>query len=299
MDSGGKQANSNMLASILRPVQIKTFLDEYFGKKPLLVRGAPGKFDSLMKPRDFIYRLDRVPEIRCVFDQLRQATIGPADIREMFEAGATICVTGIDCAHRSLRIAGRKIRKEIGYAGRVDFRAYLSPPGSGFDFHYDARVATTLQFEGTKTWWYSEEPDLPLPIENSSRADMTAIRLAVSKIKLRRVTLRPGDLLCLPPGVWHKARAGTGGSFALNMAFNHVGATVLDVILEELRASLSSEPGCREPFFTGPPEDLMKPVHGHVHECIDALQRVLPGLRGTLALRKLEQSAMRRHAVAS
>ena len=246
-----------------------------------------------MEPGDFIYGLDRVPEIRCVFGELRQATISPADIREMFEAGATICVTGIDRAHRSLRSAARHIEREMRYAGRVDFRAYLSPPGSGFDIHYDARVATTLQLDGTKTWWYSNEPHSPFPTENSSRADMAAIRRAVARVKLHKVTLRPGDLLCLPPGVWHKARAGAGGSLALNLAFNHTGATVLDVVLQQLRGALSALPGCREPFFEGPTGTETKPLRSHVGKCVDAIVRELRSMQDAAAVIRLAQSAIR------
>lgn len=282
------------LAALLSPVRVDVFLREYFCKRPLLVRGQPGKFDAIMEPDDFIHGLDRVPEIRCVFGGLRQAVISPADIREMFEAGATICVTGIDCAHRRLRSAARRIEMELGYAGRVDFRAYLSPPGSGFDIHYDARVATTLQLDGTKTWWYSDEPYSPFPTENSPRHDMAAIRHAVSKTRLHKVTLRPGDLLCLPPGVWHKAKAGTGGSLALNLAFNHTGATVLDVVLQELRASLSARTGCREPFFTGLQETPTTGLRSHVDECLDAIAHELRTMRSEGSIRRLERGAARR-----
>jgi ribosomal protein L16 Arg81 hydroxylase len=298
MNHNKVHAQPMTLASILSPMPVNTFLHKYFGKRPVLIRGAPGKFNALMRPANFIYGLDRVPEIRCVFGELREATISVRDIREMFEAGATICVTGIDCAHRSLRSAARQIEMEIGYLGRVDFRAYLSPPGSGFDIHYDARVATTLQLEGTKTWWYSNQPDTPFPTENSPRTDMVAIRRAVARVKLRKVTLRPGDLLCLPPGVWHKAKAGAGGSLALNLAFNHAGATVLDVVLQELRGTLATQPGCREPFFAGLRETPAKAVCSQVDQCVETIARELQKMQGKAVTRRLAQTAMRRKGVA-
>ncbi len=263
------------LAALLYPISVKTFLEDYFGKRPLLVRGRPGKFDAFMKPDKFIYGLDRVPEIRCVFNELRQATISPQDIREMFEAGATICVTGIDSAHSSLRSAARRIKKEIGYAGSVDFRGYLSPPGSGFDIHYDARVATTLQLEGTKTWWYSTSLGSSFPTENSSRENMSEIRRNVSKMKFEKVVLFPGDLLCIPPGIWHKAQAGEGGSLALNMAFNHNGATVLDLVLQELRDTLCTDIGCREPFYTGTTDNSTKQLKTHIAQCVTKVSDML------------------------
>jgi ribosomal protein L16 Arg81 hydroxylase len=281
------------LAAILRPFSVEEFLDHYFGQRPLLVRGTPRKFDLLMKPTDFIYKLDRVSEIRCVFDGLKQATIGPGDVREMFEAGATICVTGIDRAHPSLRLATRRIQRELGYAGRIDFRAYLSPPGSGFDVHYDARVATSLQLDGTKTWWYSDQPHTPFPLENSSRADMPAIRRAVAKVRFHKVTLRPGDLLCLPPGVWHKARAGSGGSFALNMAFNHAGATVLDVVLGHIHDLLHTTVGCREPFFSAQRNGPHAQLRSNLEPCLAAIMRELTSVPSDALTRRFARSSVR------
>ena len=284
------------LASLLSPLSVETFLNHYFGKRPLVIRGTPGKFDALMKPRDFIRNLDQAKEIRCVFGELRQATISPGDIREMFEAGGTICVTGIDRAHGTLRTAARRIEKEIGYGGRVDFRAYLSPPGSGFDIHYDARVATSLQLEGSKTWWYTEHPDSPYPTENSPRHDMNKIRRHVAKLKVYRINLRPGDLLCLPPGVWHKAKAGRGGSLALNLAFNHSGATILDLILQEVRDVLSTDPACRFPFLMGYRGALEHNMRSHIKKCIAALSNALRAIDNDSAVQTLALTSKRHKA---
>jgi ribosomal protein L16 Arg81 hydroxylase len=281
------------MARILAPVPLNTFLREHFGRRPLLVRGKPGKFDALMKPQDFIYGLDRVTEIRCVFGELRQAAISPRDVREMYEAGATICVTGIDRAHASLRSAARRIEREMGYGGMVDFRGYLSPPGSGFDTHYDARVATTLQLDGTKTWWYSDQPHAAFPVENSPRADMRAIRRAVAGIKLHKVTLRPGDLLCLPAGFWHRAKAGAGGALALNMAFNHKGATVLDRVLRHLQEKLFATPGCREPFFTASTGICAQRQQSHLRQCLDSLARELAAVHTATLLRSPQRASAR------
>ena len=273
-----RKSLGGVLAGILAPVTTQEFAGDYFGKRPLFVRGTPHKFDGLMTPANFIHGLDRVPEIRCVFGELRQATIGPADIKEMFEAGATICVTGIERAHRRLQDAARRIEREIGFLGRVDFRAYLSPPDTGFDFHYDARIATSLQIDGSKTWWYSTEAEVAYPTENSPRSDMTAVRRSVSRHDIKKVTLRPGDLLCLPAGVWHKAEAGSGGSLALNMAFNHTGATVLDVVLQRLREKLVDRADGRQPFLLGVHNNRAGELERHWDGCLRDTQDALNAL---------------------
>ncbi len=270
--------NMGFLDRILEPITTTNFVEEYFGKRPLYVRGTPSKFDNIMTPDAFIHGLDRVSEIRCVFDELKQATIGPVDIKEMFEVGATICVTGLELAHQQLQVAANRIEEEIGFLGKVDFRAYLSPPGKGFDFHYDARIATSLQIDGTKTWWYSTEPETVFPTKNSSRENMSAVRKAVSRFKIKKKVLHPGDLLCLPAGVWHRAEAGAGGSLALNMAFNHSGATVLDILLQQVRDRLVDCANGRQPFLLGDQSSKSEVLSKRWDDCLRGVEDALHGL---------------------
>ena len=288
-----KKRKASVLSALLDPVPVDVFLNRYFGRRPLYVRGSPGKFDALLKPARFIHGLDRVAEIRCVFGELRQATIGPVDIREMYEAGATICVTGMELAHPALRRAARRIEDDLGYAGRIDVRAYLSPPGTGFDFHYDARVATSLQLDGAKTWWYSTAPEVEFPTQNSNRADMAGTLRAVGRHTLRRVTLKPGDLLCLPPGVWHKAKAGAGGSLALNLAFNHVDGTVADVLVRYLRDALSSVPEANRPFYTGTGGTDLRALATQIEASLDGVKSAIAKLEAPQRIERLSASAKR------
>lgn len=241
----------SVMQRVLAPITPARFARDHFQRAPLLVRGAAGKFDFLLRQDDFKHGLDRVTEIRAVFRELWQATIGPADIKPMIHAGATICVTGMERAHRSLATAARAIRRELCYHGNISFRSYLSPAGSGFDLHYDARVATALQLAGRKRWWYSRTPAEPFPAENSPHP------LAGSGLKTPRprdlvsVVLGPGDLLCLPAGTWHRARAETM-SLSLNLAFDHNhGSTVVDVA-EALIPRLEREAAWRQPLPIAP-----------------------------------------------
>jgi len=272
------------LSTLLSPVTEDTFLSSYFQRRPLVVKGRPDKFSHLFVPADFKLGLERVTEIRAVFPGLWQAEIKPADIAEMVRAGATICVTGIERAHAKLSEIAEAIRRETRYAGRVSFRAYLSPPGGGFDLHFDARVATTLQISGRKRWWYSTEPAEWFPAKNSPRtAAEQKARFSVPALRsMRSVTLGPGDLLCLPAGTWHRARA-QSMSLALNLAFDHTGATVFDVLSNALSAELSKDESWRAPlpFTPGTVEDgcppevlaLLRARAGEMQRALDALRK--------------------------
>jgi ribosomal protein L16 Arg81 hydroxylase len=242
------------LARVLTPLAVSEFLGSYFNRKPLFVRGTPKKFEFLFKESDFAKRIDQLTEIRAVFSGFWQAHIKPAEIKEMLNAGATICVTGIEKAHHKLAEVARSIKSEIGYSGEVDFRAYLSPPGAGFDLHFDARIATTLQIAGKKRWWYSDQPAISFPRDNSPREfKHESGGPAPPRVSgMKSVLLRPGDLLCLPAGVWHMAEADKSSSLALNMAFNYAKGSAFDFIVYALRQRLQDDLEWRKPLVLGP-----------------------------------------------
>ena len=274
-------SKASALRRILHPLTPDEFSERYFQQRALRIRGRPDKFAFLFRQDDFARNLDRATHIRAVFPQLRQAAIGPLDVAHMYEAGATICVTGIDKAHPKLARFAERVRSELNYSGHVSFRAYLSPPGSGFDLHFDARVATTLQIAGTKRWWFSDEPAVPFPTHNSGQEPSGRRPYQWPRLEtLRSVVMRPGDLLCLPAGAWHCAK-GTSMSLALNMAFDHHGAGAFDSITRMLHERLGDDPAWREPLPAVPANGrrLPEPVLATLRSRIDALQAELSALR--------------------
>jgi ribosomal protein L16 Arg81 hydroxylase len=271
------------LPRIIAPLSVEAFATNYFQHRPLFLRGHSRKFTFLFKQDDFTQELDRTTEIRAVFSDLWQAQIQAADIKEMIHAGASICVTGMEKAHPKLDRAARDIKAELGFGGTVSFRAYMSPPGSGFDLHFDARVATTLQVAGTKRWWFSLEPAIPFPTANSGRPlSAFSSQYKIPKTAdLKSVLLRPGDLLCLPAGVWHRAKAKTT-SLALNLAFDHSGAGMLEFIVGLLERRLEKQVDWRMPLPVAP--KTRRKAGGDavvelVRRRIDAIQRELDSIR--------------------
>lgn len=283
-------AKLSAIARILRPVKVEEFLSSYFERHPLIIRGTQEKFKYLFKPDDFKFGLERVSEIRAVFPGLWQAQIHPADIKEMVKAGASICVTGIENAHPKLLQVANSIKTELSYGGTISFRAYLSPPGAGFDLHFDARVATTLQIMGSKRWWFSKAPATEFPDKNSPRQiEVLKSKYALPELdQLRSVLLRPGDLLCLPAGTWHRARA-QSLSLSLNLAFDHNGAGVFDVIVAALQEKFQNDPAWRAPLpalIRDSHDDFPVAVAAILRERVDLLQQALCEMRNSEAALK-------------
>lgn len=268
------------LRALLAPLAPETFVHEYWAKKSLLVKGFPAKYAGFFDREAFGRALAPGPVhadfLRASFDRKTESgtSATPRNAGELhstafrasleqavplFDAGATLCVSQIETRVPSLVPFLGAVKRQLGYPGKVSFNAYLSPPGSGFNWHFDSRIASTLQIEGTKVWRFSERPALAWPRGNGSlRADGTPRYaepgvsaqewerlLAFDPRETTEVLLEPGDLLILPAGVWHEACGGSGGSLALNLTFSPLSYTVL--VSRLLDALLGSDAAWRGP----------------------------------------------------
>lgn len=275
------QASGHELEALLAPVTPESFVRDYWGRKPLFVKGFKEKYEGFFDGAAFSRALSlqgpTPPDfLRASFDRKtsdgsslaphaeHQSTstafrATPDQAVALFDAGATLCVSQIETRVPSLAQFVSAIKRQLRYPCRVSFNAYLSPAGSGYNWHFDSRVATTLQIEGTKRWRFSKAPAIPWPRANGSvRGDGKAYYAdpSVSVQDWEQLTpfdpsdvsealLEPGDLLILPAGVWHEACGGGSGSLALNLAFTPVAYTM--IVAKILDAVLTPEAEWRSP----------------------------------------------------
>jgi hypothetical protein len=276
LDSAGDE-----LKALLSPITPEAFVRDYWGKKPLFVKGYADKYKGLFDGQTFIRALSSggaAPEdfLRASFDKKTDAK-SPSATRDpdawasnafratleqavpLFKAGATLCVTQIESRVPALAPFVAAIKRQLGYPGKVCFSAYLSPARTGFNWHFDARIASTLQIEGTKRWRFSHRAAVAWPPHNGAlRPDGTgqytdakgplgpwADLAPFDEKDTSEVVLEPGDLLILPAGVWHDACGGDSGSLALNLSFTPVSYTLL--VRDLLDAMLVDHAGWRAP----------------------------------------------------
>ena len=281
MDRKAKQtrlvdAAGDELAALLWPVTPQTFVHEYWGKKPLHVKGVRDKFKGFFDGAGFMKAVGTPGRggaefLRASFDSKTPKPKAPGEPTEvtlafpippelavpLYEAGATLCATELESRVPRLAHFAAAIKRQLGYPGRINFNSYLSGPGSGLNWHFDARIASTLQLEGSKRWRYAnlavEWPrgNGAMMTDGTARyTDATALaraeweRLApLEKSAVTEVVLEPGDLLVLPAGTWHDAAGGAGGSLALNLAFVPIAYT--PIIGDLLDSVLIGDPGWR------------------------------------------------------
>lgn len=268
------------LAALLHPITPESFVREYWGRRPLFVKGFPDKYRGLFDRQAFVKALtcaQAPPDfLHASFDKkgndpMLGAPGAPKDVATtafsaspeqagaLYAGGATLCATQLESRVPSLAPFVAAIKRQLGYPGKVTFNGYLSPAGSGFNWHFDMRIASTLQIDGSKRWRFSNRPCVPWPQANGVLRTDGSGRYVDAKVgaeswarippfdekDVTEVVLEPGDLLILPAGTWHDARGGDAGSLALNLSFTPVSYAVL--LRDLLESMLSEDPDWRSP----------------------------------------------------
>ena len=269
--------NGRELQELLSPHRTQDFLAQYWGRKPLYIPGPAKKFDSLKFDLRALESVIRDPEPR---DRLRVRFVGaddkgkqkPTDLEHysIRDGKLTVCANWINDRFDSLASYCAGIKTALSLPGSVFMTCYASPHGLGFGTHWDCSASFILQIEGSKRWRFSAEPAVQWPptlLPNASVVKEMMDRYPWLQVRfpeeedeetfLEQV-LTPGDVLFLPAGTWHKARA-IEYSLALTVACPPM--TAADFVDDVIRGHLSSSVNWRcnvppVPMEATPPERL-------------------------------------------
>jgi lysine-specific demethylase/histidyl-hydroxylase NO66 len=243
---------------------VQQFLDAQWTRAPLHRPGAdPGLFADLLSLDDVDTILattsPRQPTFRLVRDgrpldagrYTRTVRLGgravpgvadPGRLFEEFRQGATVVLQGLQRTWSPLATFCRQLELELTHP--VQANAYVTPPGAqGLAVHYDTHDVFVLQLAGHKEWAvYEPLLDDPLPSQPWSTDRGTPDEAVLE------VDLRAGDVLYLPRGWLHAARAQDDVSAHLTLGV-HI-QTWYDVIRQALTA-LADEAWARQALPTG------------------------------------------------
>lgn len=133
--------------------------------------------------------------------------------------GCTVVLQGLHRAWAPLRAFSDTLAREVGHPIQVN--AYLTPEGAqGFEAHYDTHDVFVVQTVGTKEW------RVHAPAVSNPRSDdewtrhREAVRAAAAGAPVLARTLEPGDVVYLPRGWVHSARANAGLSLHLTFGIH-------------------------------------------------------------------------------
>lgn len=225
------------LEALIHPLGVREFLAGCWERRVTYLPGSPERFAGLEVDRRAFVAAAMSSYVRSGTSRLkaqyfdaegrhREIGVPATQIDDLYAAGMTLCLSRIDDDAAAVALLVARVKDGLGLAGNVFCNAYLSPPERGFGLHLDSQSVFILQIEGAKEWRYSETPAHDAPVENvlaeprslaQFHAENPTASLAMpDPASLVHRRLRPGDVLYLPPGCWHRTLA-DGPSLSLSL----------------------------------------------------------------------------------
>lgn len=196
-----KSQKDKLYKTLLGGITPRQFLQEYWQKKPLLIRSAmPGfigvlsaeELAGLACEEDVQSRLVTRPKGKW---QLEQGPFDEARFARLPAKNWTLLVQGVN---QHLQEAAELLQwfDFIPHARLDDLMVSYAPDGGGVGPHFDSYDVFLLQGQGKRLWRVSEQQDLTL----EEGAELKILKNFHTE---QEWLLAPGDMLYLPPQMAH------------------------------------------------------------------------------------------------
>lgn len=222
-----------LFTELISPQSVKEFFNSYWTKSELYLSNGfntNGLFhmdtlntilntnqDHLSFP---VIRLIKngkvVPETRYteLKSKRRQATAKQISIEKIIEfcnEGATFTFNGLDNYSNELSEFCSTLADELNEATQIN--CYLTQKGEqGLEPHYDHHEIFIIQVQGEKEWeLFGKADNYPLPTNRHYEQGEPNYK------DKRNYTLKVGDVLYIPRGMWHQARTSSKSSLHLTL----------------------------------------------------------------------------------
>ncbi|MEU6394616.1 cupin domain-containing protein [Streptomyces sp. NPDC046939] len=267
LQDAGATTGAGILEARLTGLRREEFARDVWGRVPLLHRAASDFSDlfSASAVDELIARRGlRTPFLRVAKDgaTLPEASftssggvgatvsdqVDDTALWRQFADGATLVLQALHRTWEPVADLGARLGTELGHP--VQANAYVTPPQNrGFDAHYDVHDVFVLQIAGTKRWTV-HEPVHPDPLRDQPwTGHRTAVARAAQGEAYLDTVLEPGDVLYLPRGWLHAARAQGAVSIHLTLGVHtwtrhalaeHLAQSALALLRDDprMRASL-------------------------------------------------------------
>lgn len=201
-DACMKNSQKNKLyKSLLGAITPRQFLQEYWQKKPLLIRAAIPGFNGVLSAEELAgLACEEDVQSRLVIQakdkwRLEHGPFDEARFAKLPAKNWTLLVQGVN---QHLREAAELLQcfNFIPYARLDDLMVSYAPDGGGVGPHFDSYDVFLLQGWGKRLWRVSEQQDLTL-------VDGAELKILRNFHTEQEWVLEPGDMLYLPPQIAH------------------------------------------------------------------------------------------------
>jgi 50S ribosomal protein L16 3-hydroxylase len=275
------------LRSLIYPYSTSEFFEHYEGNTPLVIHDL-GESIRELTALPFLESLEALlaswPKkvdayLPGIADEDNSVEITTQEARKYFENGMGLLFNDINIISPVLKKWLDSLTYELGLSSLTYARnlVYATPAGKGTAPHFDQNINFVLQIHGTKKWWIApnqhvEGPlsrhTIGLPIDPELGSYTKRAMPEQFPDNATEFVLKPGSLLFVPRGAWHKTEALTD---ALSLNFTLSAPTWIDIVTAALRGRLAQSSEWRETanFVTN---------KERVHEAMEKLDALLSGL---------------------
>lgn len=220
------------------------FLRDYWQKKPLVIRQAFPGFASPVSADELAgLACEENVESRIVIEndagkpwQLHNGPFSEERFSTLPEHDWTLLVQGLD--HWVPEVADLLEHFRFVPNWRLDdIMASYAPKGGSVGPHYDQYDVFLLQAQGHRRWTFGGQCD-----HTSARVEGTPLRILSNWNGDETITLAPGDMLYLPPGIGHHGVA-EDDCITLSVGFR---APTVDDLLTGFTDFLCNQPGAAD-----------------------------------------------------
>jgi len=217
--------------------------------------------------------------------------------KTLFNMGLTVYLDNIQPCLPKSPLVLQALERNLGISpGTARIGAFASPPGDGAACHYDTEDVISIQLTGSKAFHVApvEEVRYPVGMQYSpGSAPYTDLYPQVAgrfpewkDAKFECVEMRPGSVLFMPRGTWHRTEADEP-SLSITIALRPPSAA--ELILENLRWLLLQDAAWRKPLYGACGETAQKEP---AMDVAGQLLERLPGQLRSLSTRSLELALM-------
>ena len=217
--------------------------------------------------------------------------------KTLFDMGLTVYLDNIQPCLPKSPLVLQALERNLGISpGTARIGAFASPPGDGAACHYDTEDVISIQLTGSKAFHVApvEEVRYPVGMQYSpGSAPYTDLYPQVAgrfpewkDAKFECVEMRPGSVLFMPRGTWHRTEADEP-SLSITIALRPPSAA--ELILENIRWLLLQDAAWRKPLYGACGETAQKEP---AMDAAGQLLERLPGQLRSLSTRSLELALM-------
>lgn len=252
-----------ILASLVSPLGVERFLNEYWPERSFVGHGPLTRFPAA-------FRADILQDARTLTSQYRgkltfgnshagSRTLNLENARSdiLLHMGLSLYLVELPRMVPSLGNVLKQLELELGApAGCARVGAFVAAAGGGVTCHFDSEEVFSIQLAGEKRWRIGKSQiEYPWAVQfnpGDPLLDEELYTIAAQGFpqpdtgSMEEVEMKPGSVLFLPRGTWHQTEA---GDESLSLSIMVRTPPAAETMIDALRLRMLQDPRWRRPLF--------------------------------------------------